>query len=332
MLIRLILISLFFTLPFQLIRTEAGPDPLIPLLQLILDWQAGDADARELLALLSGDTPMEETIQIALPGLPGEARPLVLVLVPGGSFTMGSPAGRSWADDDEMPQHDVLITKDLYFSETEITQAQYIAVVGEYGPGETPTFELGMGDDVPVYGLSWFAAKLFVDEINNLDLTEGVFRLPTEAEWEYACRAGTEGRFYFLEEDGVCFDPMTNEEFEGCGAILTANCWWLGSFPPPPPVVAKAQEVAQFDPNPFGLYDMTGNTNEWCEDRYAFDWYSQPEASFPNPENTTNTGEGRVIRGGSWSAGPDELHSSHRIRQDADIVGRNVGLRLVLER
>ncbi|MCA9443257.1 MAG: formylglycine-generating enzyme family protein [Candidatus Omnitrophica bacterium] len=312
-------------------QVVAEPPSPTSVFQLILDWQMGDTDFARLLDLIAGLEPMAATMEIEIPGLSGGARPLVLTLVNGGSFVMGSPPGRSWADDNEFPQHLVTITKDLYFSETEITQAQYLAVVGQYGVGEEPTAQYGLGENVPVYGLSWISARLFVDAINNLELTEGTFRLPTEAEWEYACRGGTEGRYYFADDDGDCFDPMLPAEYEGCGAILTENVWWLGSFPPPPPVTAKAQPVALFDPNPFGLYDMTGNVNEWCEDRYLFDWYSRPEASGDDPINT-DMGDSRVLRGGSWSAGPDELHSSHRIQQEANIVGRIVGIRLVLEK
>ena len=208
-----------------------------------------------------------ETITIDLPGLPAGAKPLEMVLIPAGTFTMGSPSDEQDRDSDEGPQHQVTITKDFYMGKYEVTQTQWQAVMGN-----NPSYFSGTNN--PVERVSWNDCQSFIGKLNALGL--GTFRLPTEAEWEYACRAGTTTRFYWGN------DPSYSE---------IGNYAWYGGNSG-----SKTHEVGQRLPNDWGLYDMSGNVWEWCQDWYG----SYPSGSQVDPTGQ-QSGSSRVLRGGVWN-------------------------------
>ncbi len=134
-----------------------------------------------------------DTIIIQLPNLPNESIPIEFVHIPKGRFKMGSPKNEKGRYDDESPQHIVKIDYDCYLGKYPVTQAQWKAVMGE-----NPSEFKGKPDH-PVESVSWDDCQRFITELNQLG--QGTFRLPSEAEWEYACRAGTKTRFYWGEDD-----------------------------------------------------------------------------------------------------------------------------------
>ena len=180
---------------------------------------------------------------------------MTLKLIPPGSFTMGSTQG----DRDEQPVHNVTITKAFYMATTEVTQAQYQAVM-EHNPSHFK------GDNRPVEQVSWNDASAFCRKLSEKEGAQ--YRLPTEAEWEYACRAGTTTELYW----GDHWDDTLS---------------WVG-----PPTAGETKRVGTKPPNPWGLYDMIGNVWEWCQDPYAP--YPAADQTDPKPAK----GDMRVCRGG----------------------------------
>jgi formylglycine-generating enzyme required for sulfatase activity len=201
-----------------------------------------------------------------------------MVLISAGEFMMGSPDDGKNRFTNEGPQHKVKITKPFYMGKYEVTQAQWQRVMGN-----NPSPVKG-SDKLPVETVSWDDCQDFLKKVNAMG--PGVFRLPTEAEWEYACRAGTTTRFYSGDDDG------------GLDAIA-----WHGRNSG-----KKPHEVGGKAANPFGLYDMSGNVWEWCSD-----WF----APYANAGETDPTGPGagtyRVLRGGSWGYAPQGCRSAQRL-------------------
>jgi len=192
-----------------------------------------------------------------------------MVLIPAGKFMMGSPDSEQGRYEDEGPQHEVVITKPFYMGVTEVTQAQYEAVMGK-----NPSYYRGAAN--PVETVSWNDAVEFCKKLS--EKTRQTVRLPTEAEWEYACRAGTQTAFSFGD------DPSTLGDY----------AWWgknSGETPHP---------VGQKKPNAWGLYDTHGNVWEWCADW----WGEYPKGPITDPSGPATASRGsRVLRGGSWRRG-----------------------------
>ena len=237
------------------------------------------------LTLTEVPTGSSDAIAIDLPGFPEGTKPLEMVLIPAGTFTMGSPPderGR-WADGEWLP-HEVTITEAFYLGKYKVTQAQWEAVMGSNPAGSR---SYGVGDDYPVYLVTWDDCQTYIENLNGMDL--GTFRLPTEAEWEYACRAGTDTRFSFgdaLE----CAD-----EGDSYCAIMDEYMWWSGNNEYGGNVYGT-KEVGLKLPNPWGLYDMHGNLWEWCSDWWEFPSPRRPQVDPQGP----STGTHRVGRGGGW--------------------------------
>ncbi len=236
-----------------------------------------------------------DTIIVPLPNLAAGAQPLEMVLIKSGRFLMGSPATDPDHDDDELPQHQVTLTYDFYISQYEITQAQWEAVMGT-NPSTFP----GRPDN-PVDQLSYRDGLEFIRRLNQKYV--GKFRHPTEAEWEYACRAGTATRFYW-GDDAKAIDPYA---------------WYVGNTTETMPVGSK-------QPNAWGLYDMAGNVFEWCSD-----WSNPyPLEAQTNPRGPAY-GTYRVLRGGSWFHESILCRSASRFAVSGDVRFRYYGLRLVRE-
>jgi sulfatase modifying factor 1 len=232
-----------------------------------------------------------------------------LNLIPAGTFTMGSPETEEGHSDDEN-QHKVTISKAFYMQTTVVTQGQWTAVMGtEPWKGHFFSKLLKEGANYPAVYVNWDEAVAYCKKLSQ---KEGkTYRLPTEAEWEYSCRAGTKTRWIFGNDEKLLGDYAWYDE----------NATDIGE--------EYAHQVGLKKANAFGLYDMHGNVWEWCSDYYGADYYKQsPEK---NPLGPTS-GSSRVLRGGSWSRSTRYARSASRGRNDAD--NRNIynfGFRLVRE-
>lgn len=239
---------------------------------------------------------------------------------------MGSPDMERGRDADEGPVHEVVIDYDFFMGETEVTQAQWEAVMGynalTHLPDGTPlNVTVGVGRDYPVGNVSWDDCQAFLSVLNTLG--EGTFRLPSEAEWEYACRAGSSTRFFFGDSLG-CLDDCSDCE-AGKQIIVVdqrSDYMWYCSN-----AGGTIRPVRQLLPNFFGLYDMTGNVSEWCQDRYHSDYEGAPTdgtAWEPGDEIF------RVFRGGAAFAHAVSSRSASRDKFFQDIRGgASSGFRLV---
>jgi formylglycine-generating enzyme required for sulfatase activity len=193
----------------------------------------------------------------------GKGVTMKLVRIRPGKFMMGSPDSEEGRRDSEGPQHEVTISKAFYIGVTEVTQAQYEAVIGT-----NPSKFKGPAN--PVDSVSWDDAVLFCRKLS--EKTRKAVRLPTEAEWEYACRAGSKTRFSFGDS----------------GSILGDYAWYASNSGD------RTQPVGQKKPNPWGLYDMHGNVWEWCAD-----WYGGYSSGASIDPQGAGSGGSRVLRGGS---------------------------------
>ena len=214
---------------------------------------------------------------------------------------MGSPPDEPERFNNET-QHKVTLTNGYYMQTTEVTQGQWRAVMGN-----NPSGFKECGDDCPVERVSWYDIQNFMKKLNK---QEGVstYRLPTEAEWEYAARAGTITPFSFgdcLSKDQANYDG--DNSLTGC---------------PKGEYRGKTVPVGSFPPNAWGLYDMHGNVWEWCQD-----WYGKyPEESVTDPVGPGG-GEFRVLRGGSWINDGWNVRSAFRFRREPGFRFRFHGFR-----
>jgi serine/threonine protein kinase len=218
--------------------------------------------------------------------------------IPAGKFMMGSPEGEKDRFDSEGPQREVTISKPFYMGVCEVTQEQYEAVMGK-----NPSYFKGPGN--PVEQVSWDDAVEFCRVLSRE--TDKTVRLPTEAEWEYACRAATTTRFSFGNED------------DG----LSDNGWWgydRGNSD------RKTHPVGGKQPNPWGLYDMHGNVCEWCSDWYADSYVN---AKNQDPEGP-DSGPDHVLRGGCWLNDPPRCRSAIRGWRAPGGLLVGVGFRIVV--
>jgi len=236
------------------------------------------------------------------------SRPLInsiqmeFVLIPPGEFIMGSPSTELGRDDDER-QRRVQIARAFYIATTEVTQSEWLAVTGD-NPSRWK------GDDLPVEQVAWEDALEFCRRLS--DKEDRTYRLPTEEEWEYACRAGTTTPFHFGETISPDQANYDSEYAYGHGTV--------GAFR------NQTTPVREFPPNAWGLYDMHGNVWEWCPDSYE---YYTP--SPVKPSVGANPIEGRVLRGGSWRNRPTYCRCANRVRDAVGSPLSNVGFRVVLE-
>ena len=219
------------------------------------------------------------------------------VLIPSGSFMMGADQESEPADSDEAPRHPVTISKAFYLGKFEVTQSQWVAVMGD-NPSEFK------GDNMPVGGISWDDAQSFLQKLNQMEGTDK-YRLPTEAEWEYAARAGTESTYFFGNDT----------------ADLVDYAWYDDNSD------EISHPVGQKRANPWGLFDMCGNVTEWVQD-----WYAQ---AYPPGQVTDPRGEEfgryRVMRGGCWSYPAWYCRASDRACAPPDFRANYYGFRILLE-
>ena len=239
----------------------------------------------ELFGRITGDFDIAE-VRTELPEEFTNSVGMKLKLIPAGEFLMGSPEDEEDRGNDEGPRHRVRITRPFYLGVYEVTQSEYEQVMGE----DPSRFK---GPKRPVENVSWDDA---VEFCRRLSEKEGKrYRLPTEAEWEYACRAGTTTPFNF-------------------GSILNgeqANC--DGNYPygteEKGPYKKETTEVGTYRANAWGLYDMHGNAWEWCQDWYDSSYYANSPENDPTGPTSGST---RVNRGGSWCSCPGDCRSAFR--------------------
>ena len=275
-------------------------------------------------------------------------------LIPAGTFIMGSPDGRNgdgadthrpfWPTEtgryDRERQHIVTITKPYYVQITEVTQAEWNALVVDYLGGENPSDFVN--PDHPVNNVSWYEAASYANWLstaegltpcyngnNTCTGTLGIdficsdvtivsgcngYKLPTEAQWEYAARAGTitatiNGNLTVAEDD--C---------DNVGENINPIAWYCANSD------STMHPVGTKEPNPWGLYDMAGNVSEWCED-----WYGDyPDGPVLDPLETDPSGH-RIVRGGSWFSEPRALRSAYRGYLPPSWQYLTLGFRLVID-
>lgn len=237
------------------------------------------------------------TITVDLGALPSGAKPLEMVWIPPGSFWMGSPESETGRNADET-QHTVNLTRGFYIAKYELTQAQWSAVMNT----NPSSFQ---GNNRPVEKVSWIEARDFINALNAKKI--GAFRLPTEAEWEYACRAGTTARYYWGN------DPLYK--------LLSDYMWYdINSD-------LSTHDVGGKIPNAWGLYDMLGNVFEWCSDYYGpYSPNTQLDPTGPD------SGTERVRRGGSWYTQADSCRLATRGQLSNVMRSKYLGFRLVRDK
>jgi len=254
---------------------------------------------------------------LGMNGLPHMLRNSVgmnLVLIPPGTFRMGSPEEEPGHQPHEGPVHTVTITLPFYMSMTPVTQAQYEQVMGK-NPSHFNRWHAG-GPDHPVEQVKWDEALTLCTRLSSRPEERElgfIYRLPTEAEWEYVCRAGTTTAFAFgamLIGQQARYMGSDSSQFQRVGGAG-----------------GKTAPVGSYMGNPFGLLDMHGNVLEWCADWYAANYYeNSPITDPPGPRH----GKMKVVRGGSWSQFPSECRSATRMGQPPDKATNTIGFRVVL--
>lgn len=226
------------------------------------------------------------------------------MLIPSGNFMMGSINGEA----SEKPVHRVKIGQPFYMGEYEVTQGQWMAVMGttvrqqrDKTGGMFISDEIdGVGDNYPIFYVSWEEATNFVQRLNALN--DGyLYRLPTEAEWEYACRAGSTGDYYADTVNAI-----------GWSVENSGN---------------RTHVVGGKPPNAFGLYDMSGNVSEWCQDVYHTNYDGAPTNG--SAWDSGGVSQKRVLRGGGWFDRAVYLRSADRFKDSSDYREGGIGFRVV---
>ena len=256
--------------------------------------KSGYADHKQIVTIIEGETA-NVNVTLKQGGTNANIAGFDMIYVKGDTFTMGATAKQdSDAESDEKPTHSVTLS-DYYIGKYEVTQAQWRAVMGS-----NPS--IWKGDNLPVEDVSWNDIQEFIKKLNAQ--TGKRFRLPTEAEWEYAARGGNQSKGY---------------KYSGSNKIKDVAWYDRTSRGKPHPVGQKT-------PNELGIYDMSGNVREWCQDWYG-DYSSDAQTNPTGP----SSGSYRVLRGGSWNYYARFCRVSHRNLNNPDLRISNCGFRLVME-
>jgi formylglycine-generating enzyme required for sulfatase activity len=239
--------------------------------------------------------------------------------IPEGKFTMGSPAVEKHRNADET-QHEVTIRKAFYLGACEVTQEQYQKIMGA-----NPSHFSGQGggkqqvvdrdtNDFPVERVSWNDAVEFCKKLSTKE--NKTYRLPTEAEWEYACRAGTKTVFHTGDDFNSYLANINGLNYSSYGKETSG------------PFYRSTRSVAEYKRNDFGLSDMHGNVQEWCADWYAEDYYKvSPKEDPSGPKEGTE----RVLRGGAWPSSAKSCRCAARNHLPPDEKTYTTGFRIVLQ-
>ena len=294
---------------------EEQNDPRAEMIRLTMELTGDIAlpnrdalEARLRSLLNSGIQPLMPTITNGIG--------MKLALIPPGKFLMGSPENEQDREDDEK-RHEVEITRPFFMGIYTVTQEEYEKVMGTNPSYFSPTGEGAdevSGQDTsrfPVEQVSWEEAVQFCEVLTKKEYGSGLlYRLPTEAEWEYTCRGGATSTFHFgntlSSRQANCYsDYPANKQLKD----------YLG----------HTTTVGSYKPNVFGLYDMHGNVWEWCADWYDEDYYDRSLRQ--DPENTTEASS-RVLRGGCWCSSGRSCRSAIRGRNSPDYRVQDFGFRV----
>ncbi|MFN5064298.1 MAG: SUMF1/EgtB/PvdO family nonheme iron enzyme [Aphanizomenon sp.] len=253
---------------------------------------------------IPGNTPLDINSALSFTEDLGKGVKLEMIAIPGGTFLMGSPENEVERFSDESPQHEVTVPG-FFIGKYQLTQLQYQTIMGT-----NPSYF--KGDNRPVEGVGWEDAVKFCQKLNHRTL--GNYRLPSEAEWEYACRAGTKTPFHF--GDNVTTDLVN----------------YNGNYPYPSAPKGKYREqttdVGIFPPNAFGLYDMHGNVWEWCEDERHENYINAPTDG-SSWQSRISLGQ-KVLRGGCWHDYARYCRSACRLKSPCCSRNYFYGFRVVL--
>jgi formylglycine-generating enzyme required for sulfatase activity len=267
----------------------------------------GPAVVRAADAARAGRPVSERAFPIELPGVANWPNPK-MIAIPPGRFMMGAAKGEEGASEDEFPQHEVKIDYGFALGQHTVTFAEWDAASAAGAKLEKPSDQGGRRGNRPVINVSWQDAQAYITWLNDklgLAGRKDAYRLPSEAEWEYACRAGEVARWHF-----------GNDEKQ-----LGEYAWYASN------AGSESQPVGQKEPSRFGLFDMHGNVWEWCEDA----WHSSyGEAGRPD-DGTAWIGpnsSSRVLRGGSWYVDPRFLRSAIRVDWAPTYRYNDIGFRL----
>jgi formylglycine-generating enzyme required for sulfatase activity len=223
-----------------------------------------------------------------------------------GTFYMGAPEDDPY-DTPLAQRHRVTLTKSFFMARFLVTKGQYKQVEKNAPPDMFIDENQGESDDCPVLGISWFAASEFCSLLSDLPSEKSAghrYRLPTEAEWEYCCRAGSESVFCFGDQ----------------GSKLHKYAWFEDNSD------NKSHPVGKLKPNNWGLYDFHGNAAEWCSD-----WFEEFDGEDKVDPKGPTTGENKVLRLGNWGSQVEELTCASRDGLPPDSDPNAIGLRVVLE-
>jgi len=235
---------------------------------------------------------------------------MAFVLISSGTFTMGSPTDEPHRGNSEV-RHQVTISRPFYMQTTEVTEKQWRSIMGR----RKMLFQKGT-ENMPVTRVSWFDCMKFIERLNRLG--QGKYRLPTEAEWEYAARADTSTAYSWGDTIDCKKAMYGNNRLKNDACQLYYRSINLQIDRPAP--------VKTFKPNPWGLYDMHGNVWEWCMDRYG-DYRNKSVTDPKGPES----GKTRIRRGGSWFKYGYSCRSANRSFGHPATRYRTTGFRLVRE-
>ncbi len=296
-------------LPCRIERVEPGR-------HIVVVKKDGYQDLSEKVRVSVGETVRleanlkQESKQVAEPGPGGErfknSIGMEFVLIAAGNFEMGSPRSEKYRNKDER-QHKVIVSRPFYVQTTEVTQGHWKAVMEN-----NPSHFKDCGEDCPVESVSWYDCQEFIRRLNSMEGTDK-YRLPTEAEWEYVCRAGSTAALANggIEEMGCGYDPN-----------LDQMGWYCGNSG------RRTHPVGQKDLNAWGLYDMHGNVWEWCQE-----WYEKkyPRGHVTDPQGPSS-GSDRVNRGGGWLSYACNCRSAFRNSNYPSYGHYNLGFRLARTR
>jgi formylglycine-generating enzyme required for sulfatase activity len=256
----------------------------------------------------------------------GQGIGLELVAIPGGSFRMGAPNTEEGWHPSQTPQHTVTIAP-FWMGKYPVTQAQWslVAALPKVNHSLPPKPSCFTGAARPVEQVSWQDAIEFCDRVSAQ--TEAYYRLPSEAEWEYACRAMTTTPFWCGETITTELANYSGVDWEYEGKVCSKGSYGKGATGSDrrETTVVGSFAIA----NPFGLYDMHGLVREWCADRWHDSYNGAPDDGTAWIENSTT--DQRVLRGGSWNSGPKACRSAFRSKLNPDTHLYDVGFRVVAE-
>jgi formylglycine-generating enzyme required for sulfatase activity len=290
---------------------------LLLVLPGLLSWPLAAADAEP-------DPDVDLTLSGGGGGFTNSVG-MKLVRISGGKFMMGAPDDEPHAVANERPRHQVEITRDFYLGTHEVTQKVYAQLMDK-NPSYFSKDGAGNGivqnvntDAFPVESVSWLDAQAFIKKLNALPAEKKArrtYRLPTEAEWEYACRTGADVKEAFTLKKPSASLSSAQANFDG-------NQPFGGGVKGPN--LQRPCKVGSYEANPFGLYDMHGNILEWCEDWYGERTYSDKDRWDPKGPNN---GQYRMLKGGSFAYSGLYCRTAYRNYAGPDYVANFIGFRV----